>query len=399
MKKISIIGDIMVEPPFLEQVTTQQSGDFYPSFAPMKVLFEGSDYVIGNLETPLAGEAAGYTAELVSFNSPDCLADALKKLGIDAVSTCNNHALDRGYEGLARTIDVLEEKGISHTGTYKEDFTGDKNLYFTVGDTVFALVAYTSSTNYGINKVLLEDARAHCVNKLRTLNAGSMATPLPPAFADTKKYIAELLGREMTWEEGIKLKKSMHLPVAFADEHFSEADMDTHFAAVAEDYRRAREKADLVLFYPHAGGQFNVTPGAFTATVCQKAAKLGFDAVLAAHSHTTQKAEFVAGAPCFYSLGNVTMSPGTSYSVRESLPEYGLAVHLYVEDKNIAKVTFSIFKMVEENGEPLRVVPADVLYETLSGTAQAALLQDVAAVYERVAGKPFAALQQEYELG
>jgi len=42
--------------------------------------------------------------------------------------------------------------------------------------------------------------------------------------------------------------------------------------------------------------------------------------VLAAHSHTTQRAEYLEGKPCFYSLGNVSMSPGTFYSVSSSLP-------------------------------------------------------------------------------
>ena len=103
MKKVTIIGDIMVEPPFMQQVEKDGCHDFGPSFAPLKTLLADSDYVIGNLETPLAGPESGYTHELVSFNSPDVLVEALQAIGVDAVSTANNHSLDRGYEGLART--------------------------------------------------------------------------------------------------------------------------------------------------------------------------------------------------------------------------------------------------------------------------------------------------------
>ena len=74
-------------------------------------------------------------------------------------------------------------------------------------------------------------------------------------------------------------------------------------------------------------------------------------------------------------------------SVSECLPEYGLAAHLYVDDRKIEKVTFSIFKMVEENDQPLRVVPVDVLYDELSGTQKEKLLSDVSSIYERVTGR------------
>ena len=94
------------------------------------------------------------------------------------------------------------------------------------------------------------------------------------------------------------------------------------------------------------------------------------------------------------------MSPGTFYSVSSSLPEYGLAVHLYVEEKKIAKVNFSIFKMVEENGDPLRVVPVDQLYRQLSGERREALVSDVSSVFKRVTGRelPQGELQKEYAL-
>ena len=43
----------------------------------------------------------------------------LKKIGVDVISLAGNHALDYGYSGLCRTIDVLDESDISHLGTYK----------------------------------------------------------------------------------------------------------------------------------------------------------------------------------------------------------------------------------------------------------------------------------------
>ena len=401
MKKITILGDIMVEPPFMQQVENNGEYDFKPSFAPLKTILEESDYVIGNLETPLAGPESGYTHELVSFNSPDVLVEALVDIGIDAVSTANNHSLDRGYEGLVRTVEVLDRYGIAHTGTYPEDFDGERIHYFTVGDTKFALIAGTFNTNFGINRVDLVGKRERCVNMLHPVHSGgAIYLPLPPAYAKTLAYVEGLMGRKLVWEESTKLKRVMDMPRCSIDDIIPMEAFERCWAWVAEDYAEARKNADVVLFYPHSGGQFNVEPGKYTQYMVKRAVELGFDGVFAGHAHTTQRAEFLDGKPCFYSLGNVSMSPGTFYSIPECLPEYGLAVHLHTEAQKIQKVTFSIFKMVQEEGVPMKVVPVDDLYATLEGEEKETLQAHVSEVYTRVTGKPhtWENPQKEYDL-
>lgn len=402
MHKITVIGDIMVEPPFMQQVEQGGKYDFKPSFAPLKSILKESDYVIGNLETPLAGEEGGYTKVLVSFNSPDTLLDALKDIGIDAVSTANNHSLDRGYEGLVRTVETLDRYGIAHTGTYPEDFQGDRVHYFTVGDTKYALIACTFSTNYGINKVDLVGKRSGCVNMIHPVHGGgAIYTPKPAYINRTIEYVESLLGRKMEWEESTKLKRAMDVNGEQIDDIIPEEALNQCFKFVERDYAESREKgADIVIFYPHSGGQFNVRPGNYTKRLVQMSVELGMDAVFAGHAHTSQRAEFLEGKPCFYSLGNVSMSPGTFYSMPECLPEYGLAAHMYMENKGIQKVTFSIFKMVQEPQAAMRIVPVDDLYEALDAAGKEELLSHVAEVYTRVTGKeaPTGAPQKEYEL-
>lgn len=122
MKKITVIGDIMVEPSFLAQIKKEDEYDFYTPLKALEYLFDSSDYVIGNLETPLAGEEAEYTNRIVSFNAPDSVAEAVKKIGVDVVSTANNHCLDRGFAGLERTLTTLDRIGLDHTGTYTKGF-------------------------------------------------------------------------------------------------------------------------------------------------------------------------------------------------------------------------------------------------------------------------------------
>lgn len=389
MKKITILGDIMVEPPFLKQVSCNGTWDFKPSFSPLKKILEDSDYVIGNLETPLAGEAAGYTERIVSFNAPDCLLDALTEIGMNAVCTANNHCLDRGYEGLARTLEALDRYGIAHTGTYATDHKGSRIHYFSVGETRVALISYTFSTNATINGQLLNENTKDCVNLLHPqFGAPGFYRPLPPAYGDTIAYMQELLGRKLIWEETIKLKIAMHLPVPIIDNVVDEQIQDDCFKNVERDYYEARKNADLVFFCPHSGGQFNEEPGQYTIRLVDKCVALGFDGVFTAHSHTTQRAEIKNGVPCFYSIGNVSMSADTFYSVPECLPTYGLAVHLYVDENKVSKVTFSVIKMVEDPGIPMRIVPVDLLYQELDEAARNTLAEEVAVVCSRVMGKP-----------
>ena len=384
----------------MQQVAKNGAYDFKPSFAPLKAILKDSDYIIGNLETPLAGEELGYTQRIVSFNSPDTLLDALVDIGVKAVSTANNHCVDRGLEGLMRTHEVLDRYGIAHTGTYPENYTGERIHYFTVGDTTVALIAYTFAINYDINKLPLEGSRKGCVNALRPLYGGtSLYARRPQSYYDTIELMKELLGRDLIWEETIKLQIAMHLPVPVIDNVIEGQKLDEYLAIIDADLQEAKKKADIVLFCPHVGGQFNEEPGEYSKLFVKRCAELGFDGIFAAHSHTSQRAEFLEGKPCFYSMGNVSMSPGTFYSVPECLPEYGLAAHLYCDEKKIQKVTFSVFKMVQEEGVPMRVIPVHDLYEQLTGAEKEKLSAEVAEIVTRVTGREGNwKVQQEYEL-
>ena len=95
--KITVIGDIMCEPPVLKTSKRKDgSYNFDGVFTHLRNLLLESDYVIGNIEFPLGGKEVGYTDTFFKFNAPDSFADAVKNAGIDMVSVINNHTLDRG---------------------------------------------------------------------------------------------------------------------------------------------------------------------------------------------------------------------------------------------------------------------------------------------------------------
>ena len=388
--KITVLGDIMCEPPFL-QSAEKRGYDFYTALSPLKGLLDEADYVIGNMETPVAGEEMGYTEWLASFNAPDSFPEAVRKLGVDLVSTANNHAVDRGMDGMRKTLDQLDALGLSHTGT-RRNGSEDRAFYFTLGETRFAVIASTYGVNETVNHVKLTDDDRKLLNlhtaKIPGLKQPSNTTKTPEQLR-TRELVEELLGRELSWEEGVRLKNAMGVPNPYADDLFEPAIFDQGMKWMEETIREAGKKADLILVLPHSGGQFNPVPGLGSRYVMKKILNMGADAVFMAHSHTTQPADVLNGVSCFYSLGNVTMYPDTIWSSNDSLPDFGLAAHIYVADGMITKSTFSVLKICVTADHYLSVVPADELYDSLRGLKEKRELSDkTAEIVSRVTGLP-----------
>lgn len=156
---MSIIGDIMCHNSQYNDAYKNGEYDFSYVFEDIKDYIESADLAIGNLETTFAGKERGY-ASYPTFNTPEVLAQDLKDLGIDVVSTANNHSLDTGYKGIESTIDYLDEVGILHTGTYKSEVDQDKIVIKEVNGLKFAFLAYT----YGTNGIPVPSGKEYCIN-------------------------------------------------------------------------------------------------------------------------------------------------------------------------------------------------------------------------------------------
>ena len=399
--KITVFGDIMVEAPFFKQAKKEAGFDFDTPFSHLSHLLADSDAVIGNLETPLGGECKGYVEDCFSFNSPDVLAASLQKLGFVYFSTANNHCLDRGMEGLCRTLDVLDSLGIGHTGTYRNPTWEPKAGCLSVGGLKIAIVAYTYGTNFTNNGVWLGD-KERCVDLLMPQGAPSRIRTPPPHegqadFGAAVSFVERIAGRPLSMEEKQTYKRIMHLSTVTVDDVVRSDVLDPYLARMEADIQEAKQKADLVLALLHTGGQFNTSPGSYSLYVVEKAVHAGADAVLCAHSHTIQPGVMRSDTPCFYSLGNVSMYPVGDYLDMNCLPEYGMAVHLYLTDKKIQKVTFSLFKMYLENGD-MAVVPVDVLLERMKDRREREeLIRDVNGLCRRITGKTFPTVDREFE--
>lgn len=111
------------------------------------------------METTFAGEDRGYSG-YPTFNSPVALGYAIKNIGIDVLSTANNHSMDKGSSGVISTLDALDEIGISHTGTYRNEEEQDTILVKEVNGIKIAFLSFT----YGTNGISIPEGKEYLVN-------------------------------------------------------------------------------------------------------------------------------------------------------------------------------------------------------------------------------------------
>jgi poly-gamma-glutamate synthesis protein (capsule biosynthesis protein) len=146
--ELMAVGDIMmhgsqIKSGYNPQTKTYNYDRFFTAVQP--ILSQG-DWVIGNLETTLAGAAAKYTGYPL-FNAPDPLADAIKNAGFNILTTANNHSLDRGEAGLLKTLENIRSRGLEPVGTDASLAEADDILVVEKNDISMAILAYTYGTN------------------------------------------------------------------------------------------------------------------------------------------------------------------------------------------------------------------------------------------------------------
>lgn len=154
-------GDVMCHTTNFNAAYDKESKtyDFTPVFSDVAKHITKADIAIGNLETTFAGEDRGYTG-YPTFNSPSSLGQALKNIGIDILSTANNHSLDKGYSGVESTLNALDEMGIAHTGTARNQEEQNTILVKEANGIKFAFLSFT----YGTNGIPVPAGKEYCVN-------------------------------------------------------------------------------------------------------------------------------------------------------------------------------------------------------------------------------------------
>ena len=309
---LTIAGDAMCHVPNNHYVSETGEYDFTPVFRYAKPWVEAADLAVVNLETTLSGpEYSGYPR----FNTPDSYAYALKDAGFDMFCTTNNHCMDKGFSGLTRTLDVLDEAGIPHVGTYRTQEERDRNNGIVVmdcGGISIAFLAYTYSTN----GLPVSEERDWSVNRFNSDYLTSLST-----------FDEELVGADM---------------------------------AAARDLG-----CDLIAVIMHWGWEYHLEPNAYQRRLTDTLIDMGADLVLGGHPHVLEPYEFVtteagnSGFVC-YSLGNFVSGQVYEYTDTTVLLNLELKKDLVTGETTVEGVTYIPFLMLYNKHAEGGIVLLDV---------------------------------------
>lgn len=338
----------MCELPTLKKSKNNQRYNFDKYLSETNI-FGKTDYLVGNLETVFAGKNAKYSNDLYSYNTPDSFAVELKKAGFNLLSTANNHALDRGVQGLKRTINILKKNDIDYIGT-NNDKTKDRFKIISLNNIRIGLLSYTYGTNYSINKVKLDKNEEYLVNYFEQ-----------PLWVDSSRddFYSKMKEKLLSAENRVKLLKAFGRP--YNKVRVDERKLENLNQSLLDDIERLKSQTDIIILLMHSGGQFNLFPGNYTKELVSRMKKLGVNIIIGNHPHVVQKIEFDKSFFAAYSLGNYFISPDTVYLLHENLPLYSIVLHIDIHDAKVWEFSFSIAKTINLSGEE-RVFNTSTLY-------------------------------------
>lgn len=158
---MSAFGDTMCHLTNIKNAynSSTKDYDFANVFQNIKKYTQNADIAIGNLETTFAGSSRGYTG-YPTFNAPEILGKNLKDIGVDVLTTANNHCMDKGNSGLVSTLNFLDNYGIAHTGTARSEDEQNTILIKDVNGIKIAFLSYT----YGTNGITIPSDKPYSVN-------------------------------------------------------------------------------------------------------------------------------------------------------------------------------------------------------------------------------------------
>lgn len=268
--RIMLVGDLMARASQIRAAHNGVRYDFDPAFRFVRGMFEDSDLVVGALETMLSPDypysnerdrvdMGGY------WNAPPAFADSIRRAGIDAVATANNHVYDLGVKGIFDTLHSLNAARLVHTG-----------LHASSAEERFALFEFD-----GIRI--------------------SLHAFMDPSFSHEKKSNFTARGRRVL---------------------FSYAEPEEMTA----QFQQATEMgADFSIAFCHWGNRNSGTVTSEQRDIASQLADSGADLIVGAHPHCLQPYEELQAADgrmvhCLWSVGNfVSDMRGSSVDLQDTL--------------------------------------------------------------------------------
>jgi len=314
---ITATGDLMCHSvQYNYAKVANDSFDFNHDFDLVNEIISKSDFAFGNLETVLAGSTKNYSG-YPFFNTPNSFAEALKNAGFDLLVTSNNHSLDRGEDGVLRTIQELDKLNVNHTGTFATQRDQDSIRIFDIKGIKVGVIAFSYGTN---------------------------GNPIP----SHKPYLINIIDEELI---------------------------------AADIQKARQDGAEIVLVNFHFGEEYQREPNFFQEEVVRETIAAGADIIIGGHPHViqpikifkTSNAKLDSGFVA-YSLGNFISNQRWRYSDAGVILTLSLTKIIATDSIFISAIEYHpvwVFKGDTNNGKHYIIVPENKIdYYFISGENQ-----------------------------
>ncbi len=255
---LGFVGDVLVDRDHPGEV-----------FGHVREVLAAPDILFGNLEGVFTDDPRPIPTTIVGGSAPAHNLDAFPEAGFDVMSLANNHILDAGYEAMLETRSRLRAQGVQTCGAGDCAADAREPAIVEAGGLRVAYLAYASVFPIGC--------------EARTTRPGVAPMRASNFFSDAYPNI--------------------HVPGAYP--LVQTIPDETDLAHLADDIRRARERADLVVVSFHWGDYtrpFHLTDHETrTARYC---VDHGADMVVGHHHHALRGMEWYRGKPIMYGLGH-----------------------------------------------------------------------------------------------
>ena len=351
-------------------------------FLQLAELFRSSDVGYANLAMLMHNfeHSPGSGGGTYTGSDPSNISE-LEWLGVNLVSTANNHSYDYGENGVITNINHLENSQITYAGTGKNLSEARSPAYLETANGRVALISTTSTfpdsaraldqrpdalgrpglnpqrftTHYHVDKTSFEQLRK--INKQLGLEEKRIAL----RNFRPQGFVSEDNENEFTF-----LGKKFVSGKTFAEHtNLNESDMNEHIKWIKDAKRMANWV--IMSFHCHESGEVPSDPPEFLVDFAHRCIDAGVDIFLGHGPHITRGVEIYKDKPIFYSLGNFifqndtvkwqpsqnydihnldfSSTPADFYDARSNYGSRGFVSNSIYWESIVTKITFDSHKL------------------------------------------------------
>lgn len=176
---IALGGSIKLQQEVIEASATGEGYDFNNYLSELKSIMTADLSIVS-----LSGTIDGYGSNenvsgYPSPNYPAQLVDSLANIGVNHAAAASGYTLKNGYDAMSRTVDVLEDNGITSLGVTNNPDTGNTVCVKRINSVAIGIGAYNCVSADELESLkkaqstagFSGDQLAYCVNQLDIANA------------------------------------------------------------------------------------------------------------------------------------------------------------------------------------------------------------------------------------